>query len=301
MDKLTYFKSYIAIVDNKSLKNAANYLNLSPSAVSKHLSILEQYYGADLVIRDAKSIRITGEGKVFYHKCKDVMASLAQAEELFFDSKENTSSILRITLPQVLSQGNFMSMLTTFTNKYPRIKLDIITSNNNIDLVQQDIDFAFRGGALSDSQLRSMKLFKARTMLCAPNCYGGELTASQQLELITDKLLIPSYVNLSTLRTYLQKIGIKKPLNQFTAINDAFSYKNAVLSGMGVGIFLDFFIEQELAEDQVWQIKEPFHFEYRTLDFHMIFHKNVKLATSHELFKNFVSSYFSQIEWVISR
>lgn len=293
MDKLTYYKSYIAIVDNKSLKNAANYLNLSPSAVSKHLSILEQYYGVDLVIRDAKNIRITGEGKVFYHKCKDVLASLAQAEELFFNGKQNTTSILRITLPQILSQGKFMSILSAFTKQYPQIKLDIVISNSNVDLVQQDIDFAFRGGILTDSQMRCIKLFKARTMLCAPASYTKELTAPQQLQMITDKLLIPSYVNLSTLRTYLQKIGIKKPLNQFTAINDAFSYKNAVLAGMGVGIFLDFFIKKELEEQHVWQIQEPYHFEYRTLDFNMIFHKNIKLATSHELFKDFVSNYFN--------
>ncbi len=292
MDKLTYYKSYIAIVDNKSLKNAANSLNLSPSAVSKHLSILEQYYGVDLVIRDAKNIRVTGEGKVFYHKCKDVLRSLAQAEDLFFNGKKNTTSILRITLSQILSQGDFMSMLSSFTTKYPQIKLDIIISNNNLDLIQHDIDFAFRGGILTDSQMQCIKLFKARSMLCAPASYTRELTAPQQLQMITDKLLIPSYVNLSTLRTYLQKIGIKKPLNQFTAINDAFSYKNAVLSGMGVGIFLDFFIKTELEGQHVWQINEPYHFEYRTLDFNMVFHKNIKIAKSHELFKNFASNYF---------
>ena len=293
MDKLTYYKSYIAIVDNNSLKSAADYLNLSPSAVSKHLSTLEQYYGADLVIRDAKNIRITGEGKFFYQKCKAVLTSLSQAEELFFNSKKNTTSILRITLPQILSQGKFMGVLTAFSQQYPQIKLDIIISNNNLDLVEQDIDFAFRGGILSDSQMRCIKLFKAKTVLCAPANYSKELTEAQLLQMITDNLLIPSYVNLSTLRAYLQKIGIKKSLNQFTAINDAFSYKNAVISGMGIGIFLDVFIEKELIQQQVWQIEKPYHFGYRALDFTMIFHKNIKLAKSHELFKSFIVSHFS--------
>jgi len=292
MDKLTYYKSYVAIVENKSLKNAAKYLNLSPSAVSKHLSILEQYYSVDLVIRDAKNIRVTGEGKAFYYKCKEVLVSLAQAEDIFFNGNRNTTSILRITLPQILAQGSFLSMLSTFTHQYPQIKLDIIISNSNIDLVEEDIDFAFRGGILTDSQMRSVKLFSASTMLCAPSGYATGLTESQQLQMIHDNLLIPSYVNLSTLRTYLQKIGIKKPLNQFTAINDAFSYKNSVLCGMGIGIFLDIFISKELEEQQVWQFKEPFQFEYRTLDFNMIFHKNIKLAASHELFKCFVSNFF---------
>ena len=233
------------------------------------------------------------KARFFYHKCKEVLASLAQAEELFISGKQNTTSILRITMPQIFCQGDFMTMLTRFTKTYPQIKLDITISNDNIDLVQQDIDFAFRGGMLTDSQMQYVKLFKASTMLCAPATWKKDLTASQQLQMITDKLLIPSYVNLSILRTYLQKIGIKKPLNQFTAINDAFSYKNAVLSGMGVGIFLDFFIATELKEQRLWHIKEPYHFEYRTLDFTMIFHKNVKLATSHQVFKSFVSNYFT--------
>lgn len=292
MDKLTYFKSYIEIVDKGSLKNAADFLNLTPSAVSKHLSTLEQYYGVDLAIRDAKSLRITGEGRIFYNKCKQVLETLAQAEEPFLSGSQQTNSVLRITLSQVLSQGRFMQMLSDFSCAHPQIKLDIITSNQNLDLVQQDIDFAFRGGKLTDSKMRSIKLFQASTVLCAPTTISRELDAEKMLAVIADKLIIPSYINLSTLRMYLKKIGIDKPLSQFTAINDAFAYKNAVLSGMGVGIFLDFFIQAELDNSSAWQIFEPHPFSYKSMDIYMVYHKNFKLAKSHEIFKNFVIDYF---------
>jgi len=292
MDKLTYFKSYIEIVDKGSLKNAADFLNLTPSAVSKHLSTLEQYYGVDLAIRDAKSLRITGEGRIFYNKCKQVLESLAQAEAPFLIGSQQTNSVLRITLSQVLSQGKFMQMLSAFSTANPQIKLDIITTNQNLDLVQNDIDFAFRGGKLTDSKMRSVKLFQANTVLCAPKNIPRELDDEEILAVIADKLIIPSYINLSTLRMYLNKIGIDKPLSQFTAINDAFSYKNAVLAGMGVGIFLDFFIKNELDQGSAWQILEPHPFSYKSMDFYMIYHKNIKLAKSHEVFKNFVSYYF---------
>jgi len=292
MDKLTYFKSYIEIVDKGSLKNAADFLNLTPSAVSKHLSTLEQYYGIDLAIRDAKSLRITGEGRIFYNKCKQVLESLAQAEEAFLSGSQQTHSMLRITLSQVLSQGKFMQMLSDFSCAHPRIKLDIITSNQNLDLVQQDIDFAFRGGKLSDSKMRSIKLFQASTVLCAPANIKRELDSEKMLAVIADQLIIPSYINLSTLRMYLKKIGIDKPLSQFTAINDAFAYKNAVLSGMGIGIFLDFFIATEIEQKRAWQITEPHPFSYKSMDFYMVYHKNIKLAKSHEIFKQFVIEYF---------
>ncbi len=293
MDKLTYFKSYIAIVDHGSLKNASDYLNLTPSAVSKHLSTLEKYYAVDLVIRDAKSMRITGEGKAFYTQCKQVLESLSQAEELFLSGSQQAHSVLRITLPQVFSQGKFMQMLSDFCHAHPQIKLDLIITNKNLDLVQQDIDFAFRGSALADSQMRSIKLFQAKTILCAPQGFARQLTTVQQLQVITEQLLIPSYINLSTLRLYLQKIGIKKPLHQFTAIDDAFSYKQAVLAGMGVGIFLDFFVEQELKQNQIWQITDPHPFSYKFLDFNMIYHKNIKLAKPQALFRDFVTHYFT--------
>jgi len=292
MDKLTYFKSYIEIVDKGSLKNAADFLNLTPSAVSKHLSTLEQYYGVDLAIRDAKSLRITGEGRIFYNKCKQVLETLAQAEEPFLSGSQQTNSVLRITLSQVLSQGRFMQMLSDFNCAHPQIKLDIITSNQNLDLVQQDIDFAFRGGKLTDSKMRSIKLFQASTVLCAPATISRELNSEKMLAVIADKLIIPSYINLSTLRMYLNKIGINKSLSQFPAINDAFAYKNAVLSGMGIGIFLDFFVKTELEENSIWQILEPHPFSYKSMDFYMVYHKNIKLAKSHETFKKFVIDYF---------
>jgi len=277
MDKLTYFKSYIEIVDKGSLKHAADYLNLTPSAVSKHLSTLEQYYGVDLAIRDAKSLRITSEGRVFYTKCKEVLASLAQAEEPFLSASKKVSSVLRITLPQVFSQGKHMQMLSDFSAAHPHIKFDIVTSNQNLDLVQHDLDFAFRGGELADSKMRSIKLFQSHTVLCAPNNIMRDLSTEEMLAVICDKLLIPSYINLSTLRMYLKKIGINKPLSQFTAIDDAFAYKNAVLSGMGIGIFLDFFIAEELKSNEVWKISEPHSFGYKTMDFNMIYHNNIKL------------------------
>lgn len=292
MDKLTYFKSYIAIVEQGSLKSASDFLNLTPSAVSKHLSVLEQYYGVDLAIRDAKNMRITGEGKTFYQACKGILANVDRAEGIFLQNSHSVRSVLRITVSQVLTQGKFMQMLSGFSQAHPHITLDIRVSNKNLDLIKEDIDFAFRGGKLDDSQMRSKQLFSTKTVLCAANNSVIGLNDQQIQSLVTDRLIIPSYVNLSTLRMYLHKIGIKKPLTEFTSFDDAYSYKNAVLSDVGIGIFLDFFIEKELSEGGLWRIEGTRDFSYKSLDIHMIYHKNVKLANAHEMFKNYVSDFY---------
>ena len=293
MDKLTHFKTFAAIVEKGSLKNAANYLNLTPSAVSKHLSTLENYYCADLIVRDAKHLRITAEGHRFYAQCKEVIRAVTNAEDVFIHTS-NYPQIIRLTIPQVLAQGNFLSALKAFREVHPNCRLDVITSNQNLDLKEHEIDFAFRGGKLADSQLKTIPLLKTRSILCAANSYTQTLEAGDPMTLINRDLLIPSYLNLSDLRQYLSQIGVDKPLTQFTSFDDAFTYKNAVMQGMGIGLFLDVFVREEIGKGQMIHIDKPFSFDFREITISMVFNKNVKLAGSHESFKNFIKEYFSE-------
>ncbi|WP_394247216.1 LysR family transcriptional regulator [Vibrio profundi] len=291
MDKLTHYKSYTAIVEKGSLKKTADHLNLSASTVSKHLTALEQYYNVNLVIRSPHHIRITPEGKLFYENSKAVMNFFVNAERQFQTPSTGTRTI-RITISQVLSQGYFLSGLSAFSTAHPHIKLDVIVSNSNLDLTKGDIDFAFRGGPLADSQMHAIQLFKSKTLLCTAQ--RNQLNQEQLRDAISEHLLIPSYVNLSTLRSYLKSINITKPIDHFCAFDDAFSYKNAVLSGMGYGIFLDFFVEQELKDGVLSKVPAPFQFDYRDIDINMLYYNNVQLSEEQSIFKSFISNYYKQ-------
>lgn len=298
MDKLTHFKSFVAIVEKGNLKNAADYLNLTPSAISKHLSSLESHYCADLIIRDSKKIRITQQGHGFYQKCKQVIDSLADAESLLQDEDKLSIRTISLTVSQVLTQSPLMQALVQFSQTFPHIKLQVIVSNKNLDLLADDIDFAFRGGKLTDSLIKYVPITQAGLCLSASPDFLKAHTAKDPLQLIEDKLIIPSYVNLSELRVYLTRIGIKQSLANFTSFDDAFAYKRAILSGMGIGVFLDFFIQDEIKKGSLSDLNSPYSFRYNRLNINMLFHKNVSLSPHQTQFKDFIKAYFQSQPWL---
>lgn len=297
MDKITHFKTFIAIVEKGNLKNAADYLNLTPSAISKHLSSLESTYSADLIIRDSKKIRITPQGMSFYRKCKQVIDKLLEAEALLQTAQTLSPCSINITLSQVLAQSPLMQALTLFSQKHTHIKLQIFVSNKNLDLLNESIDFAFRGGKLANSQVKYLPITQAGLNVAASPKFQASYQGRDPLQLIQEQLVIPSYINLSDLRVYLSKIGIRQPLELFTSCDDAFVYKKMVMEGMGIGVFLDFFIQDDIKEGRLIELNTPYSFTYNRLNINMLFHKNVSLAPHQSLFKDFIKKYFEQNPW----
>ena len=97
---------------------------------------------------------------------------------------------------------------------------------------------------------------------------------------------------------YLTRIGIKQSLANFTSFDDAFAYKRAILSGMGIGVFLDFFIQDEIKKGSLSDLNSPYSFRYNRLNINMLFHKNVSLSPHQTQFKDFIKAYFQSQPWL---
>lgn len=66
---------------------------------------------------------------------------------------------------------------------------------------------------------------------------------------------------------------------------------------MGIGVFLDFFIQDEINEGSLNKLNSPYSFTYNRLNINMLFHKNVSLAPHQTLFKDFIKEYFKNNPW----
>ena len=81
MDKFLEMKTFAAVVDGGSFVHAADTLNLSKPAVSRHVAELEQRLGVRLLQRTTRKLSLTEEGRLFYGRCKSVLADVEVAEE----------------------------------------------------------------------------------------------------------------------------------------------------------------------------------------------------------------------------
>lgn len=60
--KVEYFKTFITVVNEKSLSKAGKLLNLTQPAITKHLQSLEEYFNTILLERNVKGIKLTDDG-----------------------------------------------------------------------------------------------------------------------------------------------------------------------------------------------------------------------------------------------
>ena len=80
MDRFLEMQSFNTVVEAGSFVSAADALNLSKAAVSRHVVELENRLGIRLLHRTTRRVSLTPEGQVFYGRSKELLAELADAE-----------------------------------------------------------------------------------------------------------------------------------------------------------------------------------------------------------------------------
>ena len=258
MSRLSDYLTFITIVDTQSITEAANQLHRSVSAVSKQLSKLESDLSVHLINRSTQSLSVTEIGEGFYLKCKDILAAVELAELSVRDELSIPTGKITLSFPEVLLRSPFMALLKTFTQQYPAITFDLRVSNHYDDIIEDQIDFAFRMGKLTDSRLTAISLANTTPIFCAsPDYIMNNGSPSSFEELVTKhRLILPTYLNLSEQVRRFFSHSDKLPFsieNAHTSNSEAVLYES-VIRGFGISIMLDISISDDLKEGKLIKI-----------------------------------------------
>jgi LysR family transcriptional regulator for bpeEF and oprC len=174
MDRFDAMRAYVQIVDSGSYTKAAQQLNLHKATLSQQIRQLEDKLGTRLLTRTTRSVAPTEEGQAYYeHPC----AILQQIDEVETQLRRGTSAPaghLRVNVPVAMGRLVFAPEIRNFLERYPRITLELGCSDRAVDLIQEGVDCALRGGPLPDSRLAARRLGKLRFVLCAAPRYIDE-------------------------------------------------------------------------------------------------------------------------------
>ena len=77
------------------------------------------------------------------------------------------SGTLRITAPVLFGSTVLSSLVAEFMEMHPQVKIELVLTDQNLDIVQDGIDVAFRVGQLDDSSLIGRYLGDVRALVCA--------------------------------------------------------------------------------------------------------------------------------------
>ena len=171
MDKFGEMRTFAAVVDAGSFVQAADALDISKAAVSRHVADLEQRLGVRLLQRTTRKLSLTEEGRAFYGRCKSLLGELEDAEAEITSKSVQASGLVKINVPVSFGILHLAPLWPAFMAKHPKVSLDVTTSDRMVDLVEEGYDMAVRIARLPSSSLVSRKLASIRLILCASPTY----------------------------------------------------------------------------------------------------------------------------------
>jgi len=169
VDRLDELAIFVAIVDEGSLAAAGRKLRRSPPAVTRALAALEERVGARLVERTTRRSRPTEAGRRLAEHARQVLAGYGDAVGEV--AAGPVRGVLRVTAPLVFGRRHVTPIVASFLDAYPGVRVDLVLSDRNLDLVGDGLDVALRIGQLADSGLVARRVGEVRRMLVASPSY----------------------------------------------------------------------------------------------------------------------------------
>jgi DNA-binding transcriptional LysR family regulator len=171
MDKFQEMRVFAAVVDAGSFVGAADAIEMSKPAVSRHVQDLEARLGVRLLQRTTRKLSLTEEGAVFYARCKDLLADVDEAEAEITSRTGEASGLLKVNVPVSFGIIHLAPLWAEFMARHPKVRLDVTLSDRVVDLVEEGFDVAVRIARMPNSSLISRKIAMTRMVVCATPAY----------------------------------------------------------------------------------------------------------------------------------
>lgn len=131
---------FIKLAELKSYTKVANMLHTTKSTISRKITLLEEYFNKQLIIRTSRSFALTDNGKYIYNKFKNLPRQFDEAYCHLNQNIINTDSPIKALLPAVTAYGESITPhLDYFHEKYPNIILNLMFSYEKPDMDNYDI------------------------------------------------------------------------------------------------------------------------------------------------------------------
>ena len=243
MDRLTGLSAFVRTADLGSFVAAGRVLGLSPSAVGKAVTKLENQLGVRLFQRSTRRLRLTEEGRAFHERCRRILDDLDDAHAGILQTRGAPRGRVRMSCP-IVAYHLLLPVLPDFMARYPEIELDLDFSDRIADLIEEGVDVAIRSGPLPDSRIMVRALRPFRLLLCAAPAYlAGFGIPKDPRDLAGHRSIGFRYPNSGKVQVWpLRGAGdaTGPDIHHAIVCNNMEALHGAVLSGLGIGCMPDF-------------------------------------------------------------
>ena len=256
MDQLSCINAFIQIIEQGSLRKAAEKIHQTDAAISKKLTKLESSLGVILLERGHGKIKLTDLGQQYYTICKEATEKITFARELVQHATIIPKGELKVSCISHHAYKCIMPKLKGFLKQYPEIRLTLSISDHIPDIAHGEMDILF-GISMpipdQDNNLVRKKIGITRDILCATPAYLNLMGHPQKI----NDLMQLNFIG-HTSRKPIDIINfdnnIKLQVNPFLIFDDNIHRINAALQDLGYIYTKKHFVNDYLESGQLVEI-----------------------------------------------
>lgn len=298
MDRWTEIELFVQVAETGSMSRAAEALNLSNAAASRHLSSLEDRLAARLVERNTRRLFLTDTGQEFYNRAKSILADLKDAESTVNASTLNPTGMLRISASLSFSMHHVAPLLREYTQRYPNVTVHLEAANRYMDIIDNNIDVAIRTREYEpDSNITIRRLGETRRILAASPRYLARHGFPKTLEdLHQHKLLIYLHANHpDELRFTREGQTTTLSVKGLLESNDGQILRAAALDGMGILVQPTYILYDDIVAGRLVPVLDAW--ELPRLTINLAYPSRKHLSAKVRTFIDFIAEHFAKMNY----
>lgn len=234
LPSLNGMRAFEAAARLGSIKDAAEELHLTPSAVSRHIRTLEKTLGLELFERGFRQVTPTMRGSYYARNLSEAFDAIWRAtEDVSLHDRPRGQKALRVKL---FCEPTFLNLwladrLPDFRRKHPTVDLEISTSSKraNVDLAIVD-EFVYKAGPALTLMIPLLL-----TPVCSPSLLEGSIPLRTTADLVHHHLI--HECETARWKQWLDQEGISAPLSQSgSTLHDCTLIMREAMNGAGIAL-----------------------------------------------------------------
>jgi DNA-binding transcriptional LysR family regulator len=192
--ELRQLRCFVAVAEELHFGRAARRLDMLPSALGRHIRLLEQALGTPLLLRTTRNVTLTQDGMAFFDDARSLLAKADEVGQRFRERGRRRSQILRVGAIDTAAAGLVPELLHDFRKHRPDVTVQLI-EDKTIRLLPRllsgRLDLAFvRPPENIDSRIEFQMLFHETPVVAVPSRHKLANRSRLSIETLVDQPLI---------------------------------------------------------------------------------------------------------------
>jgi DNA-binding transcriptional LysR family regulator len=255
MDRLEAMSLLVAAVETGSFSAASRKLGIPLPTVSRKIAELETHLNTRLLVRSTRKLALTDAGAAYLATAKNILEQVGDAERAAAGEYVKPKGELVIAAPIVFGRLHVLPVVNDFLATFPDIRVRMVFSDRNTDLIDEHIDLAVRIGALPDSSMMATRVGFVRRVVCgSPGYFAAHRTPKKPIDLATLPCVTFDMLTTGSAWTFAspdRKSEQSVPIWSRLSVNTAEAAIDAAISGVGITRVLSYQVARAVKDGQL--------------------------------------------------